>query len=74
MIAFGFGEVIGGWIEGWFIDKFNPARGNIFNLLVIILMTLITVISIDRERFDGISYLMSFVWGFMDGCINIHTY
>jgi len=74
MIAFGFGEVIGGFIEGWFIDKFNPARGNIFNLLVIVMMTIITIISISRERFDGFSYIMSFSWGFMDGCINIHTY
>lgn len=64
MISFGFGEILGGHVQGWFIDKYQSRKAAIFNLLVVVVMTAVTVINIDRERFDWLTYVMSFMWGF----------
>ena len=73
MIAFGFGEVFGAFFMGWFIDNYNPKRGTIMNMGIIILMTIVTIISIGSGRFNWLSFVMSFLWGVQDGMINIHT-
>lgn len=73
MIAFGFGEVFGAFFMGWFIDTFNPKRGAVMNMGIIIVMTLITLISISIEKFNWLSFVMSFFWGIQDGMVNIHT-
>ena len=73
MIAFGFGEVVGAFFMGWFIDNYNAKRATIMNMVIIVLMILITLISISTEKFSWLSFLMSFLWGIQDGTINIHT-
>ena len=49
MIAFGFGEVVGAFFMGWFIDNFNAKRATIMNMVIIVIMILITLISISTE-------------------------
>lgn len=73
MISFGIGEVIGGFFMGWFLDRFNPKKGIITILIIIIVMIGITLWSIGIERYNFITFMMSFAWGIQDGTINIHT-
>ena len=73
MISFGFGEVIGGFLMGWFIDKFNPKRATILNMIIIIVMTGVSLFSISLARFNYLTYTMTFLWGVQDGAVNIHT-
>lgn len=73
LIVFGFGEIFGAFFMGWFIDKFNSKRGALLNMAIITFMTLITLISVSIERFNWLSFVMSFLWGIQDGMINIHT-
>lgn len=63
MIAFGFGEVFGAFFMGWFIDTFNPKRATIMNMVIIFFMIIITLFSINCEKFNWLSFLMSFLWG-----------
>lgn len=72
MIIFGFGEVIGGFFMGWFIDRFGAKKATLVNLGIIVLMTLATLLSITIERYNFFSFLMTFLWGIQDGVINIH--
>lgn len=46
MIAFGVGEVLGGVLMGWFIDKYDSMKGALLNLAIIFLMTWVTLESI----------------------------
>ena len=73
LVGFGFGEVFGAFFMGWFIDKFDPRKGTLMNILIIILTISVTLASIGASRFNWLSYLMSFMWGIADGTINIHT-
>lgn len=58
---------------GWFIDKFDPRKGTLVNILIIIITISVTLASIGASKFNWLSYLMSFMWGIADGTINIHT-
>lgn len=49
MISFGFGEVIGGFLLGWYIDKFDGKKASILNAIIIVIMTAITLSSIVLE-------------------------
>ena len=72
MIAFGFGEMFGGYIMGVFIDNLGSKVGSVKCIILCILTTAITYISIDVNEYNYVSYTMCFFWGYFDGCINIH--
>lgn len=46
MVAFGFGEVIGGFITGLVIDRLGSKKTVFYNILVMTLMTTSALISI----------------------------
>jgi MFS family permease len=46
MVAFGFGEVIGGLFLGFFIDRFGSKKASIMNIMIIIVMILVTIICV----------------------------
>ena len=71
MIWFGFGEVIGGFFMGWFIDKFSAKKATIVNMLIALVTIIVTLISISIARFNFVSFFMAFLWGALDGVINI---
>ncbi len=67
MVAFGFGEVLGGLFNGLIINKIGLKITTIINALIIIIMTAITIYSLHELIFDWKSYLMCFLWGYQDG-------
>ena len=46
MIALGVGEVVGGILMGWFIDKYGSKKATILNLFIVLAMTAVTLESI----------------------------
>lgn len=74
MVAFGFGEVIGGLAIGIIIDKIGSKKTSIINAITILILVNVTALSIHSERYDWITFLMCFLWGFQDSSLNIHTF
>lgn len=74
MICFGFGEVIGGIIMGLVIDKMGSKVGAIKNVFIALAMTSSTYYSTNRLTYDWMTFVMCFIWGYLDGAINIHTF
>jgi predicted MFS family arabinose efflux permease len=74
MIAFGFGEVLGGWITGIVIDKYGCKTASIKNVFLTALMTSVTLFCINVNKYSITTFIMCFVWGYMDGSLNIHCH
>jgi sugar phosphate permease len=72
MIAFGFGEVMGGIVMGFVIDKFGSKVASIKNIILVIIMTVTTIISIEVDEYNYMTFIMCFIWGYLDGALNIH--
>ena len=49
MVAFGFGEVIGGFIIGIIIDKIGSKKTSIVNVIIIIILINVTAVSVNSE-------------------------
>jgi predicted MFS family arabinose efflux permease len=63
MIAFGFGEVIGGLVMGLVNDKIGNKKTSIINVVLVALCFAVTLYNIHDLTFDWSSYLMCFLWG-----------
>ena len=74
MVAFGCGEVSGGWLVGKFIDRFSSKTTSLLNVFICATMIISTCISINWMEYNWLSYFMCYCWGFQDGAINVHTY
>ena len=74
MIAFGAGEIIGGLLLGVIIDKIGSKYTCIINIVIVAVQGLVTILSINSAEFTALSYFMTFLWGFQDGALNIHTF
>jgi predicted MFS family arabinose efflux permease len=74
MVAFGFGEVFGGFFHGLLIDKIGSKKTVFINVLIIIIMTSLSLYSLYNKKFDWKSFLMCFVWGYQDGSLNIFLF
>lgn len=64
MISLGFGEVLGGLIQGQIIDKIGNKAGCMCNCTAVLAATVITVISVNNGEYNYLSYIMCFCWGF----------
>ncbi len=64
LIALGFGEVFGGLLLGLIIDKIGSKKTSLINFSVIIILIAVTIFSINSERYNWLTYLMCFFWGF----------
>ncbi len=74
MVAFGFGEVIGGFIIGIIIDKIGSKKTSVVNVIIILILINVTAYSVKSQKYDWITFLMCFLWGFQDSSLNIHTF
>jgi len=72
MTMFGFGEVFGSQFMGKVIDKVGAKKATFLNLFNIIVMVAITTINLRVLRYNVLSFIMCFVWGWQDGSLNIH--
>lgn len=74
MVAFGFGEVIGGFLSGKVFDRIGSKKGALLNMFLIGLVTLLTIFSILSKRYGWLTFVMCSIWGIQDGAVNIHTF
>ena len=74
MVAFGFGEVLGGQLMGFAIDRCGSKRSSIKNVMLAILVTSATYASIEIGKYNYMTFIMCFTWGYLDGANNIHSF
>ncbi|CDW86465.1 major facilitator superfamily protein [Stylonychia lemnae] len=73
MVAFGFGEMTGGLSIGQIIDRVNTKYAVLFNLLIITIMGIVTIVQIQTLDYNWLTFIMTFLWGFQDSSVNTHT-
>jgi hypothetical protein len=56
------------------VDRFCLKTGVIWNVLSIIVACLVTLFQIHYNKYDWLSFVMTFAWGFSDGAINTHSF
>jgi predicted MFS family arabinose efflux permease len=74
MVAFGFGEVVGGFIHGLIIDWIGSRASIKVNLLVMVVTFSSTLWSLNKMNFDIYTFAMCFMWGYEDGTVNIFLF
>ena len=74
MVAFGFGEVIGGFIHGLIIDQVGSRASIKVNLLVMVVTFSATLWSLNDMHYNNYTFLMCFMWGYEDGTVNIFIF
>ena len=72
LVLFGVGEITGSQVMGYIVDKFGTVRGSYLNCLNIIVMVIIMEINIHLGQYDFYSFMMTFIWGWLDGSLNGH--
>ncbi len=58
---------------GKLIDLFGSKKTTLVNVTLVALVFASTIYAIQKNTFDWSSYLMCFLWGLQDGCVNTHT-
>ena len=58
---------------GKLIDLFGSKKTTLFNVFLVVLVFASTINAIHQNTFNWSSYLMCFLWGLQDGCVNTHT-
>lgn len=71
MIAFGFGEIIGGLLMGKIFDYFGARRANFFNILMLLITCGVTLFNLYELRYNWATFVMTFIWGVQDSFYNI---
>ena len=74
MVLFGFGEIVGGFFIGYFIDKYSSRFAVLINVAIIVLMGIVTSIFIEQWHYNFTAFLMCFLWGFQDSAVHTHTF
>lgn len=74
MVFFGVGEIFGGLMMGLFIDKFGSKCASVKNIILVMMMVAITYYNIYNGEYNYLSFMMTFMWGYMDGALNIHCF
>ncbi len=72
MMSLGVGEVLGGIIMGWVVDKFGTKLSCFVNIVNIFLASTLVIFYLYVDTYSWLAYLMTFVWGWQDSCISIH--
>jgi predicted MFS family arabinose efflux permease len=71
LVVFGYGEVVGGILHGILIDKIGSRETVKFNILLILIMIFSTIFSIIDLRFNVMTFVTCFLWGYADGALNV---
>jgi predicted MFS family arabinose efflux permease len=72
MACFGAGEVVGSGIIGYVVDKFGSRKTCFYNVGVMIIMTLVTIVFLIVGKFNWLAFAMTFMWGIQDSSTNTH--
>jgi predicted MFS family arabinose efflux permease len=74
MVALGFGEIFGSLTMGIILDKKGNKFGTVIILGIIIVMIPITLLHIYLSKYGVLTFVMTFMWGYMDSSANTHSY
>ena len=66
-IPLGVGEIFGAFSAGIIADRFGMRTGSFYVAFLLVPVLVISLIMIDSEKFNVLSYLMTFSWGASDG-------
>ena len=66
-IPLGFGEIIGAYSTGIIADYRGPRVGSFYISFILVLVLVLSLISINSDKFNVLSYFMTFLWGAADG-------
>lgn len=72
MIAFGFGEMAGSFLEGQLVDHFGTQKSLLGLLVIIVCCATSTLVFNEIHKFTWLAFVMSFFWGCNDGAISAH--
>jgi MFS family permease len=72
MMTLGIGEIIGGIVMGYLVDRIGTKKACFINVFNITFTIMITAIYINQNSYSGLAFFMTFLWGLQDGCISIH--
>jgi predicted MFS family arabinose efflux permease len=73
MVLFGIGEIFGCFFIGFIVDRLGSKVAALFNVLIIIIMVVVTVVYISLGEYFWLVYFMTFLWGFQDSAVNTHS-
>lgn len=73
MVAFGFGEILGGPVLGFIIDKKGNRAATLANLIMIFTETVLVLLFLYFNEYTWLAFAMAFMWGFQDSANNTHT-
>ena len=70
---FGIGDMIGALFQGQIIDKISSRAGCVVNVATIVIACGVSYVQIHLNHYGLVTFLMTFAWGFSDGCVNTHS-
>ena len=65
--------MVGSLLMGQIVDKISNRAGCITNIINVVLVWAISFEMIQLNKPSFLSFLFTFMWGFMDGAVNTHT-
>jgi predicted MFS family arabinose efflux permease len=72
MVAFGFGEIVGGLSIGQVVDRKGSKIASLVNMAYVLFTVLLTGIYLHSPSYGFLVFFMSFMWGVEDGAVNTH--
>lgn len=73
MVAFGVGEICGGPILGYVIDKKGNKAATFTNIIMITTQTVFVILFLYYDEYNWLAFAMTFLWGVQDSANNTHT-
>lgn len=64
MVVLGLGEIVGGLIMGFIVDRIGSKKAALINVILILFAVIIVLCFIIRNRYGPLAFIMTFVWGF----------
>lgn len=74
MVLFGFGELIGSYLQGYIIDRWNTKKATLSIILFVSMMIMVTITAIKWNSYGFITFFMTFLWGLQDSSMNVHLF
>ena len=74
MVAFGVGEVFGGFLHGLLIDRIGSKKAVLVNICILIIVIAATELSLNSLEYNYLTFIMCFCWGYEDGSQNIFLF
>eukprot|EP00349_Pseudokeronopsis_sp_Brazil_P009169 CAMPEP_0202961908 /NCGR_PEP_ID=MMETSP1396-20130829/6006_1 /ASSEMBLY_ACC=CAM_ASM_000872 /TAXON_ID= /ORGANISM="Pseudokeronopsis sp., Strain Brazil" /LENGTH=204 /DNA_ID=CAMNT_0049682117 /DNA_START=859 /DNA_END=1473 /DNA_ORIENTATION=+ len=72
MMTLGVGEVLGGIVMGYLVDKYGSKNTTYINIFNTMMASALVGLYLYQDSYSYLAYIMTFYWGLQDSCISIH--